>query len=245
MMSIAKTTLLAASGALLGLMLTGPASAYQAGDWLATVRIANVDPDDSSGPIFIGPDPVPGSGVKVDDALTLDISFAYVFAPNWAVELLLDITSKHDISATGPDLGPLGKIAEVRPLPPSLLLQYHFLPDSKVRPYVGAGINYTNLVSEETSASLDNALGGSSSISLDDSFGLALQGGIELDLSDTWFLTVDLKWIDLDTTAKIDSPAGRVTATGIQSAGAARDRSIRLWYRGRDPFLTPCGAGGR
>ena len=225
---VSGKTLLAAGGALLCFILTAPVSAHDTGDWLVKGRIANVDPDDSSGPVFIGADPVAGSGVKVDDALTLDISIAYVFAPNWAVELLLDITSKHDISATGPDLGLLGKIAEVRPLPPSLLLQYHFLPDSKVRPYVGAGINYTNFVSENTSRSLDDALGGSSDISLDDSLGLALQAGIELDVSENWFLTLDLKWIDLDTTAKINSPAGRVTV----------DVEI-------DPFVYGLGVGTR
>jgi len=50
------------------------------------------------------------------------------------VELLVDITSMHDITATGATLGPLGKIGEIRPLPPTLLLQYHLLPEDKV-PY--------------------------------------------------------------------------------------------------------------
>jgi outer membrane protein len=30
-------------------------------------------------------------------------------------------------------------------LPPTLSLQYHFMPEKQFSPYVGAGVNYTNI----------------------------------------------------------------------------------------------------
>ncbi len=185
------------------------AAGNQAGDWLLDLRIANVDPNDDSGPVFVGGQPVPGSGVKVDDALTLDISIARMMTDRIALELLVDITSKHDITATGATLGPLGKIGEIRTLPPTLFVQYHFSPSGNVRPYVGAGLNYTTFLDEETSSSLDAALG-NSSLSLDDSWGIAVQAGVDIDITPSMYLTFDLKWIDIDTEAVIRSPAGRV-----------------------------------
>ena len=36
-----------------------------------------------------------------------------------------------------------GKGASTTLLPPTLLLQYHFFPNRRIRPYVGAGVNFT------------------------------------------------------------------------------------------------------
>ncbi len=222
-----STNFLRIASLLAALTVPAAASAYQAGDWLVKLRLANVDPNDDSGAVFLGGQPIPGSGVTVDDAPTLDISIARMLTDRIALELLLDVTSKHDLTATGATLGPTGKIGDIRTLPPTLLLQYHFAPQGKVRPYIGAGLNYTNFLDEETSASLDAALG-RSSLSLDDSFGLAVQAGVDVDLTSSLYLTFDLKWIDLDTTAVIRSPAGRVTV----------DVDV-------DPFVYRAGVGWR
>lgn len=197
-----------------GLILAAaPAAAWEAGDWLVRARLINVSPDDSSGPISIAGAPVAGSGVSVDSAVTLDIDFTYMFTPNWGAELLLDLSSRHDISATG-TLGGLGKIANARVLPPALLLQYHFNPNGKVQPYAGAGINYTYFFDENASASLAGALGGSARVSLDSSFGLAAQAGADIDLNNGWYLNLDVKYIDINTTANITSPVG-LTRVGV------------------------------
>ena len=52
------------------------------------------------------------------------------------VELILG-TSRHQLTSSVGNLGGVGV------LPPTLLLQYHFNHAGKVRPYVGAGVNYT------------------------------------------------------------------------------------------------------
>jgi len=191
-----------------GLALSAtPAAAWDAGDWLMRGRLINVAPHDSSGPVSIAGTAVPGSGVSVDSSVTLDIDFTYMMTRNWGAELLLDLSSKHDVTATG-SLAGLGQIVSSRVLPPSLLLQYHFAPGAKVQPYAGIGVNYTYFFDEDASASLTRALGGSARVDLDSSWGLAAQVGADIDLNNGWFLNVDLKYIDFNTTASITAPAG-------------------------------------
>jgi outer membrane protein len=72
-----------------------------------------------------------------------------------------------------------------------LTLQYHFLPQERFSPYLGAGINYTVFFDEEE--------GAASSIDYEDSFGFALQAGIDYALSGNWSLNFDVKKVFLDT----------------------------------------------
>jgi len=196
---------------LLGLLLLPAAAmAHQPGKWIIKAGIANIDPDSSSGPVVIGGVPQAGTGVTVDSAPTLYLNFGYAFTRNLVLEVLADTTSKHDINATG-GLAGLGKIAQTTTLPPTVTLQWHFNPDGKFQPFVGAGINYTEFLKESTTTSLNNALGGPSSLSLDKSWGLALQAGADIMLGDKWFLNLNVYWIDMETTATIASPAGPVS----------------------------------
>ena len=59
---------------------------------------------------------------------------------------------EHDIETKGALAG-TGDAAEVKHLPPTVTLQYHFNTTSRLHPYVGAGINYTNFFSEDTNPS--------------------------------------------------------------------------------------------
>ena len=60
---------------------------------------------------------------------------------NWAVELLAAYPFEHDIYLVdGPEVG------STKHLPPTVSLQYHFMPDSTFQPYLGAGVNYTNVL---------------------------------------------------------------------------------------------------
>ena len=183
----------------LTLSAVSPAFA-EAGDWLVRLRGIYVAPQDDSGPILPG---VPTGSVSVDDAIVPELDFTYFFTNNIAAELIL-ATSPHDINGAGA-ISALGEIADTMALPPTLTLQYHFAPDRRVRPYVGAGINWTVFYSEDSSASLDGALGGPTSVSLDDSFGWAIQAGVDFDITDRVFMNLDIKYIDIDTTATLNT----------------------------------------
>lgn len=178
----------------------GPAFAEQ-GDWLVRLRGIIVSPTENSSAVLPG---FPGGTVSVDNAIVPELDFTYFLTNNIGAELIL-ATSPHDISGEG-SLSALGEIADSMVLPPTLLLQYHFLPDSRVRPYVGAGVNWTIFYSEDATPSLVNAVG-PTSVSLDDSVGWAVQAGVDFDLNERFFLNVDVKYIDVNTTATLTSGA--------------------------------------
>ncbi|WP_370336599.1 OmpW family protein [Parvularcula marina] len=178
--------------------MTSVAAAEQ-GDWIVRGRAILVSPqEDASGvePAF------PNGSVEVEDAVVPELDFTYFLTRNVGVELIL-ATSPHDLEGTG-DLEGLGKIGDVWALPPTLTLQYHFQPEAKVRPYVGVGFNYTIFYNEDATSSLNNAIG-DTSISLDESFGIAVQAGVDVDVSENWFVNADIKWIQIDTTATLNT----------------------------------------
>ena len=112
-----------------------------------------------------------------------------MYTDNVGIEILAATPFTHDITLAGS-----GKIAETDELPPTVSLQYYFSPGAKVRPYVGAGINYTAFFNEEATAVI-------TSISLDNSVGLALQAGVDIDINNEWYFNADLRLISIDTTA--------------------------------------------
>jgi outer membrane protein len=94
-------------------------------------------------------------------------------------------------------------IGSVKHLPPTLTVQYHFMPDATFRPYVGAGLNYTRFY--------DVNLGGGAFTVDRNSWGGALQAGADVQLGRNLFLNFDIKKIWIDTDVK-------VTATGATAA---------------------------
>jgi outer membrane protein len=184
--------------------------AIDEGDWLIRGRLINIDPDSSSSDVTSSKSgTIPNTSVNVDNAYTLDIDITYMFTPNIGVELLLDLSSEHDVNSQGSTLSSLapGNIITTRVLPPALILQYHMLPQGPVRPYFGLGFNYTYFFDEDATSSLDKGLGGVSGVSLDSSFGWVGQLGVDYDMGNDWFINADLKYMAIDTTATFDSGA--------------------------------------
>ena len=73
------------------------------------------------------------------------------------------------------------------------------MPTEKFQPYLGFGINYTNFFSEETTGPLEGL-----DLELDDSWGIALQTGFDVLLSDNVFLNLDIRYLDIDTKARLE-----------------------------------------
>jgi outer membrane protein len=204
-------------------VLAQPAIAAQ-GDWLLRVRGILVAPnEDSSGitPAF------PAEKVSVSNSFMPEVDISYFLSNNVALELIA-ATTKHDVGGTSGTTGALGKLASTWVLPPTLTLQYHLMPQGAVRPYIGAGINYTLFYSEDASTSLEGAVG-PTRVSLSDSFGWAAQAGVDIDLSKSMFLNLDIKYIDMDTTARL----------GTTAAGSQRVR-VNI-----DPLVVGAGIGFR
>jgi outer membrane protein len=195
-----RISILVASLAVLAIAGAAPSAAKQ-GDVLVRLRAIMVSPNDSSGPVLPS---FPGAGTAISNGYAPELDFTYMATNHLGVELVL-ATDKHTISGTG-SLAGVGKLASTWVLPPTLTLQYHFVPDGKVRPYVGAGINYTIFYAKHASDALVAAVG-PTDLGLKSSFGYALQAGADIDITRKFFLNVDLKYIDMTTHAKLTSGA--------------------------------------
>lgn len=199
---IRKTLALAGAATL----ATATPAHAEAGDVLVRLRGIVVAPNDKSG----GVNPTfPTEHVSVDNAVAPELDFTYMLTKNVGAELIL-ATTKHSASGTSGTTGSIGKLASTWVLPPTLTLQYHFAPEGKIRPYVGAGVNYTIFYSTKSSGGLEDAVG-DTKVHMKDSFGYALQAGVDIPLNDRFFANFDVKYVDMDTTARLNT-----TAIGVQ-----------------------------
>lgn len=174
-------------------------TAVEKGDWLVRFGVANVNPNDSStGLSLVGST----ATVGVDGNSQVFANLSYMIKENVALELLAATPFSHDIVGTGA-LSGLGKVGETKQLPPTFSIQYHFKPKASVRPYVGAGINYTIFFSEKATNTI-------TSLKLDNSLGLAFQAGVDIDITKNWFFNADIRYINIETTATTDLGTAKV-----------------------------------
>lgn len=135
-----------------------------------------------------------GKVTHVSSSIVPELDISYFFTPHLSTELIL-ATTRHNVSATGTAVGTVN-LGKVSLLPPTLTLQYHFLPSHKINPYIGAGINYTYFY-DINSGPIANK------ITYSDSFGPALQAGVDFALSKHWRFNIDVKKIFITTNANV------------------------------------------
>lgn len=166
------------------LCLAAPAGALaEQGDWLLRAGASSVQPKDDN--LVLAPDTI--LQVDDDDRFTFDVT--YMLFDHWGIELLAADDFNHGFTVPG-----AGISGFVEHLPPTLSLQYHFLPDARIRPYVGAGLNYTIFSNETSNAGRLNLRG---------SFGPAVQAGVDIGITRNIFLNGVVRWIDIDSDASL------------------------------------------
>jgi len=192
---LAKLAVTASALVALGSAFPLQAFAKEAGDILVRVRAIYVTPDESS-TLSVGTSTVSGEAA-VDDQIVPEVDISYFLTNNIALELIA-ATTPHPVDAVGSPLAPTVDLGDVWLLPPTLSLQYHLNPKGQISPYVGAGINYTIFYNEDSGAAQD--------IDYENSFGFALQAGVDVMLNDKWFLNLDVKkyWLSTDVTITVD-----------------------------------------
>lgn len=128
-----------------------------------------------------------GLGLSINNKWMPEIDISYFFNPNIAAELILTAPQQHTLTSST-----LGKdIGTVEHLPPTLLVQYHFENNGGAKPYLGAGINYTRFTRSDV-------LGGAATLDKD-SWGGALQVGMDIPLGGNMVLNLDVKKVYLKT----------------------------------------------
>lgn len=174
-----------------------PSAFANDGSWLVRVRAVNLDMVNKSDPIAALA--VPSDAIQAADKIIPEVDISYFITKNIAAELILTIPQKHIVKVTQSAIGPFDA-GTFKHLPPTLSLQYHFLPDGQFRPYVGAGVNYTRI------SSVDLAVPGVTRLRLEsDSWGGALQAGFDVKLDKNLFLNLDVKKIYINTDIKDDA----------------------------------------
>ena len=183
--------------------LAAPASAHEAGDWLVRFGASVVDPKSDNGSLDLSAVDLGVLGVEVDDQTGVTFNVTYMYTKNVGVELLAALPYKHDIIVEGLP----GAAASVTHLPPTLSLQYHFLPDAAFQPYAGVGLNLTWFLDSKKKEGLfaaDDLLGVTTDIDVDStSVGLAAQLGFDYTITEQWFLNVDVRYLDISTDATL------------------------------------------
>ncbi|TKS53353.1 OmpW family protein [Luteimonas yindakuii] len=180
------------SSSLLALALAAaavPAAAQSAGDWTVAVGAHNVDPKSDNGTLAAGTLPV-----SVDSNVRPTIALEYFVRDALGIEVLAALPFQHDIAIAG-----LGTVATTKHLPPTVSLQYHFNNGGKVSPLLGLGVNYTTFFSEDTRGALAGA-----DLELGDSRGLAAHAGVDIRLGNGGALRIDARWIDIDSSVRLD-----------------------------------------
>ena len=158
-------------------LMSGAAMAQQTteGPWLVRARAVHLDSANKDST---------GLNLSVNDKWIPEVDITYFFNKNIAAELILTVPQRHTLSAGGTAIGSL------KHLPPSLLVQYHFTDLPGFKPYVGAGVNYTRFSSIRLPAGVDVDR---------NSFGGALQLGVDIPVAKDVYLNFDVKKVYIKT----------------------------------------------
>jgi len=177
MTSRLTTTLSSLAIAALGFAALPAAQAQDSGSFIVRARAVQLDSANKDST---------GLGLSINDKTIPEVDFTYFFSPNLAAELILTVPQKHTVHSDvlKSDIG------SFKHLPPTLTAQYHW-PLGSFRPYVGAGVNYTNI----SAVDLANGAAGLKH----SSWGLAAQAGVDVMLGGGWLLNVDVKKVQIGT----------------------------------------------
>ncbi|SDJ85848.1 outer membrane protein [Pseudomonas delhiensis] len=185
---------------------------HKAGDFIVRGGFATVDPNDDSGNLKLDGAKVGGTKATVDSDTQLGLTFSYLLTDKIGVELVAATPFNHQVDVKGLGPGLDGKLADIKQLPPTVLLQYYPMggTNSAFQPYGGLGVNYTTFFDEDLAGFRKDQ--GFSNLKLQDSWGLAAELGMDYMLNEHALVNVAVWYMDIDTKASVDGPG----ALGIQ-----------------------------
>lgn len=180
---MSKTQLISAVAIAAGCVFASQAAmAYGAGDFFVRGGIGKSDTRSDNG--NIGPAELDiSSGERGFTA-----GAGYLFHDNIGIELNGSEKIEHDLSANGADAGSIDR------MPVNLLVNYYPLGglDSRVQPYVGAGLNYTRFSGEPEGVDARR------------SYGAVGQVGIDLAVTENFMLNGFANYADVDSRLSVD-----------------------------------------
>jgi outer membrane protein len=187
-----KSMMLSVAGAAAAIACAVPAAAedavygnsFRAGSYAVFYHTSATD--------LAGPYVPAGVNFKAQDLETLYVGYVRRLTSMFDVELAFGYPPLSKVEGRGPaTVGSVpynGQIvSSARWLSPTLFLEYKFLPESsKLRPFIGAGVNYTAFYGRESTGQGDAGLGGPTRLSLTSSVGPAGTAGVGYEVSNHW-----------------------------------------------------------
>ncbi|WP_431302918.1 OmpW/AlkL family protein [Sediminicoccus sp. BL-A-41-H5] len=169
------------------------------GDFMIGFGAVGVLPTNGGNVSLIGGTP------QASNAASPLLDGTYFFTPNIALNLIA-ATTRHKLTVTNSALGTVN-LGTVWALPPTLTLQYHLMPQSRISPYVGVGLNTTFFY----------GYGGNPSapvnrVRVDATVGVAPNIGVDYEIAPNWLLNLDAKWILMQPDASVNSGLIRAQA---------------------------------
>jgi len=152
-----------------------------------------------------GPFVPPGVNIKLKDVITPYFAYIRTLSSHISAELAFGLPPVTKTIGKGPAaLGSVPyngqEIVTARWLSPTVLLEYNFFDESaRIRPYIGAGINYTKFYSRQSTAAGNAIAGGPTSISLTTSVGPAFTAGVSYYLTRHFSLHASVSAAEVDT----------------------------------------------
>jgi outer membrane protein len=211
----------------LGVIGTTGAHAQSASDIQVSAGWMHFAPQDSSGPFNVtalGQTVTrQGASASVSDADTFGLTLQYFVSDHIAVEAVTGVPPKFHLQGEG-TLAPLGELGTAREWSPTLLLKYYFLsPQSKFRPYVGAGGSYVWFSDVKLSQPMangaflyspqtGNALTGPTSVHISSSFAPVVNAGLTYNFNKHWSaaFSVSYMWLSARATLTTTSAVGQI-----------------------------------
>lgn len=189
--------------------------AQEQGDWILRMGAMGFNPSVNSSLLQSTSEsfsaPVSGSVIGVDSNAQFGLSLGYMFSDSWAIEAMTTAPFEHNLTVSGLEQFGLTtyNLGETKQLPPTIsVLHYFNLPSSKLRPYLGLGLNYTHFFDDSLSNQARTELG-AQGLELDESFGVALRAGVDWKLNAGWFLNASIWRYSLETNASFMTNTGR------------------------------------
>jgi len=184
--------------ALIATLLAGLTGEAQAEAYENAVSIgAYIYGFNSSSKDLAGPYTPPGVRVSVANADTVALIYTRMLTPDWSVTLALGTPPTYHL--VGKDAAaPLGLLANLRAASPALIVQHHWqFEDGKLEPFVGLGIDYNHFYHLRASQSLEGALGGLTTISVNDVWSPVITAGANLNITEQTFITLAASYVGL------------------------------------------------
>ncbi len=143
--------------ALIGLASTSAlAQQSQTSPFSVSIGYTQLKPADSSS--VLSPPALPNTRVDVGNASSLTGAVNYRLNEQLSLSIPLGLGFKHKINGAGnPLIAGLGKFADVKVLPATILAQYHVGNFGGLRPFVGGGLTYAKFFDENTTPALTAA----------------------------------------------------------------------------------------